>query len=186
MSTSAMRPGITVGEYYRMAEDGALAPGQRVELIDGEVVEMSPIGSRHAATVDELTRLLVPLAGHLAVVRIQNPVRLSDLTELQPDIALVRPRADRYLNNHPVPADVQLIIEVADTSQRFDRTTKRPMYAAAGIVEVWIVDLVAGLVEIATDPGPNGYRSIRQVGRNATITPTAGPGMTLAVADFLP
>lgn len=186
MSTKAVRRGITVDQYYRMAESGLPTAGERLELIDGEIVEMTPIGSRHAVTVDRLTKLLTMQTGHRAVVRTQNPVRLSDLTEVQPDLALVQPGEDRYLDNHPGPYDVQLIIEVADTTARMDRTIKRPLYAAAGIVEVWIVDLVAGLVEIATHPAPDGYRSVRQVGRNATITPTAVPGMTLAVADFLP
>src|SRR5207247_3212709 len=138
---------FTVDEYYRMAETGILAEDDRVELLDGEIVEMSPIGPRHAATVTRLDHLFNRLVGDRAIVRAQNPVRLDGYSEPEPDIALVTPRADFYRAEHPTPRDILLIVEVADTSLRYDRHTKLPGYARAGVPEAWLVDLTADRVE---------------------------------------
>ena len=132
---------LTVSDYYRMAEVGILAPDARVELIDGDIIDMVPPGSLHAATVDDLTAFLGRSVGGKAVVRVQNPVRLSELSEPQPDLALLRRRDDRYRQSHPGPADVLLVVEIADTSLRFDRDTKVSLYAVHGIPEMWLVDL---------------------------------------------
>jgi Uma2 family endonuclease len=132
---------LTVADYYRMAEVGILAPEARVELIDGEIIDMPPPGSLHAATVHRLVEVLVRAVESRASVLVQNPVRLSEHSEPQPDLALLRRREDFYSEHHPRPADTLLIIEVADTSLRFDRRKKIPLYAAQGIPEVWLVDL---------------------------------------------
>jgi Uma2 family endonuclease len=132
---------LTVGDYYRMAEVGILAPDARVELIDGDVIDMAPPGSLHAATVTFLTHALVHAVGDRALVRAQNPVRLSDFSEPQPDLALLRPRDDVYRSHHPRAEDVYLVVEVAATSLRFDTKTKLPLYARHGIAEMWLVDL---------------------------------------------
>ena len=132
---------LDVDGYYRMADAGILDPNARVELIDGEIIDMAPIGEDHAATVSGLTLALVRACGDLATVSPQNPVRLDRLNEPQPDFAMLRLRADRYRTEHPGPADVLLLVEVADSSLRFDRTIKLPLYAKAGIPELWIVDL---------------------------------------------
>jgi len=132
---------LSVDDYYRMAEVGILDQEARVELIDGEIIDMPPPGSLHAATVDRLMHALVRAADDGASVRVQNPVRLNSYSEPQPDLALLRRREDFYSEHHPRPADVLLIIEVADTSLKFDRDTKVSLYARDGIPEIWLVDL---------------------------------------------
>ena len=132
---------LTVADYYRMAEVGILDPEARVELIDGDIIDMAPPGSPHAATILYLTQVLVRTAEDRALVLVQNPVRLSDFSEPQPDLALLRPRDDFYRERHPRAEDVLLIIEVAASSLRFDRKKKIPLYARHGIPEMWLVDL---------------------------------------------
>jgi Uma2 family endonuclease len=132
---------LSVADYYRIAEVGILDSEARVELIDGDIIDMAPPGSAHAATVHYLTEVLVRAAEGRANVLVQNPVRLSDFSEPQPDVALLRRRDDFYRERHPQADDVLLIVEVAATSLRFDRETKLPLYARHGIPEMWLVDL---------------------------------------------
>jgi Uma2 family endonuclease len=132
---------LTVTEYYRMAEAGILRPDARVELIEGEIIDMAPIGSRHAGTVDQLASCLRRAAGERAIVRVQNPIRIDEHSEPEPDVVLLRPRADFYKTSHPRSSDVLLIIEVADTTLRYDRDVKTPLYARHRVPEVWIVNL---------------------------------------------
>ena len=132
---------LTVADYYRMAEVGILDAESRVELIDGDIIDMAPPGSPHAGTVAYLTEVLVRAVNGRATVLAQNPVRLSDFSEPQPDLALLRRRDDFYRERHPQPDDVLLIVEIAATSLRFDRDTKLPLYARHGIPEMWLVDL---------------------------------------------
>ena len=132
---------LTVDDYYRMAEVGILDPEARVELIDGEIIDMAPPGSPHAGTVTYLTQVLMHAVDGRAIVLVQNPVRLSQYSEPQPDLALLRPRDDFYRERHPRADDVLLIVEVAASSLRFDRKTKLPLYARHGIPEMWLVDL---------------------------------------------
>jgi Uma2 family endonuclease len=132
---------LTVSDYYRMAEVGILAPDARVELIEGEIFDMAPPGSLHATTVRRLIKILVRAAGDAATVLVQDSVRLSEISEPQPDLALLKEREEFYIRNHPGPADVFLVVEVADSSLRFDHDTKVSLYAAHGIPEVWLVDL---------------------------------------------
>jgi len=176
---------FSVDDFYRMGSAGVFSDGERVELLGGEIIEMAPIGSAHASTVGRLTQLLVTAVGDRGAVWVQNPIRLSELSEPQPDVAVLRPRSDWYASGHPGPEDVLLLIEVADTTGRFDRTVKRPLYAEAGIAEVWIVDLAANLVEIAVDPTPDGYGDIRQIAAGGIITPTAFPDLQLPTAGLL-
>jgi Uma2 family endonuclease len=132
---------LSVADYYRMAEVGILDPEARVELIDGEIIDMAPPGSPHAATVHYLTEVLVRAVEGRATVLVQNPVRLSEYSEPQPDLALLKRRDDFYREQHPRPEDVLLIVEIAASSLRFDRDTKTPLYARYGIPEMWLVDL---------------------------------------------
>lgn len=150
---------FTVDEYYRMAEAGILHEDDRVELIEGELIEMSPIGSEHAGCVDALGTLFHERLGSLVHVRIQNPVRLSQRLEPEPDVALLRPRADRYRDSHPGAADILLLIEVADTSLAYDKRTKLRLYAREGVPETWIVDLGGSRVEAHRRPETGATRS---------------------------
>ncbi len=160
---------ITVEAYHRMGEAGVLAEDARTELIEGEILDRAPIGSRHASVVNRLTGLLVRSVGERAIVQVQGPLRLGDLSEPEPDLALLKPRADYYRDALPVAADVLLIIEVADTTQRLDRRVKVPLYARHGVTEVWVIDLENALVHFHRRPVEGMY---------ADITATERPGVT--------
>ena len=180
-----LRGPFTVGDYHRMAETGVLRPEARVELLDGQVVEMTPIGSRHAGCVNRLTRMLTGALGDRATVAIQNPAILDDFSEPQPDVAVVRYRADGYAGRHPGPADVLLLIEVMVTSADFDRDVKVPLYARAGIPEVWLVDLEAAAVEVYREPGEEGYAVVHTATRGDQVTPSNLAHVALPVWDIL-
>ncbi len=175
---------FTVEEYCAMAELGILEEGERVELLDGEIVVMPPIGEPHEDGATRLGRDMTHLLYDRAWVRVQNSVRLDDYGLPELDIAVVRLRDD-YHRRRPTPEDVILIIEVADTSLEFDREVKLARYAAAGIPEVWIVNLRARQVEAHSDPVDGTYRSRRVVTADGSIGPLAFPDVSLAVADFL-
>lgn len=164
-----MRHRLTVADYYRMGEAGIFAPEARVELIEGEIIDMAPIGTRHGSAVMRLTSLLSAAAGSRGIVSVQNPLRLSDLSEPEPDLMLLKPRDDFYADAHPTAADVLLLIEVADTSARYDREIKLPLYARHGVHEVWIVDLETRLLRMYREPAGDAY---------AQATATASPGVT--------
>ncbi len=159
---------LTVEQYHRMAETGVLARDARVELIEGVIVDMAPIGSRHAATVNRLTRALTAAVGTRAIVSIQNPIRLGERSEPQPDLALLRPREDFYAEAIPTAADTLLVIEVSQATAAFDRQVKVPLYAQHGVPEVWIVDLDFSLVRFYRAPQGDRYTDI-------TATETPGP-----------
>lgn len=141
-----------------MVAAGILREDSRVELIEGEIVEKGPIGSRHAACVDRLAQWMVLTCGEKAIVRVQSPIRLSPRSLPQPDVALLKYREDFYAAAHPGPADVLLVVEVADESAAYDREVKVPLYARAGIAEVWLVVLPEKLVEGYRHPSPQGFR----------------------------
>ncbi len=184
MAVTLLRGPFTVDDYHRLAECGILGEHDRVELIDGQVVEMSPIGPRHAAGVDRLTRLLSRSAAQSAVVRVQNPLTLEPRAEPQPDVALLRLPIERYAEAHPRPDDVRLVIEVADTSAEYDREVKIPLYARAGIPEAWLVNLPSEGIEVYRQPSPRGYTEVR-TGRGDTLTPLFIQAITLEVDDIL-
>jgi Uma2 family endonuclease len=175
----------TVEEYHQMAEAGILTEDDRVELIDGEVIQMSPIGPRHAASVATLTQRLLLALGERVVLFCQDPIYLRGDTEPQPDIALLRPPADRYWHHAPRADDVLLVVEVSDTSYSYDQRKLR-VYARAGIPEVWIVDLGRSVIEVHREPSPRGYLSPAYVERGAIVTPLCFDGVTFAVDEFLP
>ena len=183
MSLKTLRK-FTAEEFHRMAESGILSEDDRVELIEGEIVQMSPIGSRHASCVDQLNAFFSQKLSGRAIIRVQNPVRLDPYTELLPDLALLRPRKDFYASRHPGPGDVFLIVEVADTSAAYDREIKVPLYARSGIPEVWLVDLERGQVEVYRSPSPQGYREIRRLQGEAALSPEAFPDLKLRAADL--
>ncbi len=174
---------FTVHEYHRMGEAGILHEDDRVELIEGEIVEMAAIGTRHFSCVNGLTRLLVRGVGDAAIVSVQNPVRLDERTEPQPDLAVLRVRD--YRESLPMPEDVLLLIEVSDTMLRYDRGVKLPLYARVGIREVWVVDLAGEIIERHTDPSGNTYRGLEQARRGEKIESATLPELTLGVDAVL-
>lgn len=179
------RPRLTVAQYHRMGEAGVLAPGQRVELLQGEVVEMAPIGTRHAAVVKRLNQMLTEAAGATAIVSVQDPLHLNDASEPQPDLMLLRPRADFYAQAHPRPADVLLLVEVSDTTSRIDREIKVPMYAAAGVAEVWVIDLDQNLVHLLRQPAQDRYTEVQVTARPGVVSPQALPQVAVDLAPLL-
>ena len=168
-----------------MADAQVFSEDDRGELLEGEIIEMAPIGSRHAACVDRLTQVFALALGEEAIVRVQNPLRLSEHSEPQPDLAVVLPRSDHYRHAHPRAADIFFLIEVSDTTAEFDRTVKLPLYARAGIREVWIVDLAAACVEVYRQPGADGYERMERFMRGQSVAPQAFPDLFLSVNDIL-
>ena len=185
MAVQISRRRFSVDEYYLMAKAGILHEDDRVELIEGEIVDMAAISSRHAGCVNRINRLFSQRAGERAIIHVQNPIRLSEYSEPQPDIALLRPRADFYAVSHPGPQDVLLVIEVSLTSEEYDRQVKVPLYARFGILEVWLVDLEGERIEVYREPSPHGYRHVRTVRGDERLAPEALPGLELTARDIL-
>ena len=187
MPLQAARRLFTVDEYYQMAAAGILHEDDRVELIEGEIVQMAAIGSRHAGCVDRLTQFFVLHVAGQAIVRIQNPFRLNNRSEPQPDMSLLTPRPDFYMASHPGPQDVLLVVEVADTSVGFDRGTKIPLYGRAGIREAWLVDLTQDHIEVHRQPARTrlGYRNVQCYTRGMCLSLLAFPDLRLLVEDIL-
>ncbi len=184
MTVRPLRRLFTVAEYHRMAEAGILSEDDRVELLEGEIVTMSPIGSRHAACVARLTALLSG-AGRRAILWVQNPIRLGEHSEPQPDVALLKSRPDFYASSHPGPEDVLLVVEVAETSAATDREVKVPPYACSGIPEVWLVDLAEDQVEVFREPSARGYQDLRVLRRGDSLAPLLFPDLLLPVDTVL-
>ena len=176
----------TVDEYHRMGEADVFDTGVRLELIDGEIIEMAPIGSMHAGTVTRLTRLLERAVGDMAIVYVQNPVVLDDRSEPQPDLALLKPRDDFYTERHPVPEDVLLIIEVSDSTLHYDQEVKVPMYARIGIPEVWIVDLTNKQLHYYRQPSEHGFGHVSQPGSLEAVEIVRLPQISLDLTTLLP
>jgi Uma2 family endonuclease len=169
---------FTVEEYHRMGEAGILRGDERVELIEGEIVEMNPIGGRHMRCVNELNWLLGQQIRHGGLrISVQNPIRLNGGLEPQPDLAVIR-AGDRS-DSLPGPEDLVLVIDVSDTTLSYDRNVKVPLYARAGIGEAWIVDLPNEAIERHNDPAEDGYRRMERVGRGRSLASEALPDLTL-------
>ena len=177
---------FTVAEYYRMGEVGILHHTERVELIDGVIIVMSPIGPPHATVVDRLTRVFAEQARGRYIVRVQNPVHLDDYGEPQPDLVLLRPRDYSTGEHHPGPEDMLLAVEVSDSTLAFDLRVKSQRYAAAGIPEMWVMNLPGDCLERLDQPGPEGYGRRTTFRRGEKISPAALPDLELAVEDLLP
>lgn len=178
---------LTVAEYHRLGENGIFDEDSRVELIEGDLIAMPPIGERHASKTRQLNRLFSLQVGDTAIVDMQNPVMLDAHSEPQPDMVLLKPRPDFYETAHPRPEDVLLLIEVSDSTLRYDRDTKVPLYAKAGIPEVWLLDLMNQRIAIYRHPSADGYRQIQFPAPEELISPSLLPELTLRIADlFLP
>ena len=181
-----IRHRFSAEDFHRMAEAGILGEDDRVELIRGEVVELSPVGKRHMAALKRLMNALFPLQqAKKALLQVQDPLRLFPDTEPQPDLALLAYRDDFYRERVPEAKDALLVVEVAETSLDHDLQVKLPLYAQAGIPEVWVVDLVEGRVHRFLDPSPGGYREHHVLGPGDTLSPRAFPGLSVSVASLL-
>lgn len=185
MSIQIARRLFTTTEYYQMAQAGILSEDEQVELLEGEIVEMTPISSRHAACVDRLNRLFSVRLGQKAIIRVQSPVHLSEHSEPEPDLVLLQPRTDFYAQAHPEPEAVLLLVEVAETSAECDRQVKTPLYARAGIAEVWLVNLLGECVEVYRNPSPRGYGEIQRYWHGQALAPHAFPDLDVAVDEIL-
>lgn len=185
MSVQIARRHFTVDDFYRMLEAGILTEDDRVELIDGEIIEMSPVGSRHAACVARLTKFAMRLVSDTGIVWPQNPVRLHDESEPLPDLVVLKLRDDFYAQAHPTPDDVLLIVEVADSSVAYDRRVKAPMYAAANVPEFWVVDLTTDTVERYSSPKAGRYAKVEKFGRGQELSAAKIPSLKLGVDDIL-
>jgi Uma2 family endonuclease len=171
----------TVDEYHKMARAGLLDETDRVELIEGEMIDRAPIGSRHAYLVDKLAQILTRSCGP-CLVRVQNPIVLGERSEPQPDIAVVRDKS--YMEAHPTASDVLLIVEVSDTPLEYDRDIKLNLYASYGIPEVWLLDVNAGELAVYREPAAGQYRLMRKPLADEPVSPAALPGVSLSFAQI--
>jgi Uma2 family endonuclease len=183
MAAHARRP-FTREQYHRMVEAGILEPTERLELIRGEIVEMSPIGRRHVAFVNNLTQLLVMRLAGRAIVSVQNPMVLAEDTEPRPDLALFRRRSVSYKDADATVEDVFLLIEVAEGSLPYDRSTRLQLYAEVGMPEYWLVDVAAEGVEVYRVPQGGVYRDVARVDGTGTVNPAAFPDVILTLAEI--
>jgi Uma2 family endonuclease len=185
METEVTKKLFTVDEYYKMAGAGILRDDDRTELIEGEIIEMSPMGSRHAAVVSRITDLLVPLFKGKALLRPQLPLRLNNFNEPQPDIVLLKPRKDCYASEHPGPPDVFLVIEISDSSLKYDRDVKLPIYAGARVSEVWIADLVNGALHVYRNASGRRYATCLTFHAGDSLSCLEFPDVEVKAEDFL-
>ncbi|MDZ8109136.1 MAG: Uma2 family endonuclease [Nostoc sp. DedQUE12a] len=185
MTVQLLRRKFTVEQYQKMIESGILTEDDRVELIRGEIIEMSPIATKHAACVNRLINLLVQLLGKRVIVAAQNPVALNDNSQPQPDVALLKPRDDFYATAHPQPQDIFLLIEVADSTIEYDREEKIPLYAQANIIEVWLVDINEEIVEVYQQPTAAGYQLMQKFASSQTLSIPDFPDVNINVNEIL-
>lgn len=177
---------LSIEDFHQMGRVGILREGSRVELIDGELIDMAPIGSLHASVVSTLSMFFSRHVGELAIVSTQNPLSLPPDNEPQPDLALLKPRTDRYRDALPTAADVLLVIEVAHTTADYDREIKLPLYARHAVPEVWLIDLQSGTFEMYREPTRKGYRKLLRPDRGETIAPALLSAVQLPLRDIWP
>jgi Uma2 family endonuclease len=185
MVNTQIRPIASV-EYYQMMENGIIKEGERVELILGQIFTMAAKGTRHSVATTRLIAELQMLIQRRAIVRCQDPITLPNNSEPEPDIVIARLRSDDYINSHPSPADLILVIEVADSTIKFDRETKAPLYAAAGISEYWIVNLIDNRLEIYRQPEGAIYTSIEIIVPPRSVNLPLFSEIVLNISDFFP
>ena len=184
-SVQITRHRFTVAEYERMGQTGIFSEDDRVELVNGEVIQMSPIGDRHAACVDFLTQFITLRLRRSAIVRVHNPVRLNEHSQPQPDITILKPRDDFYRHRSPRPKDVLLVIEVSDTTLEYDLKVKVPLYARAGIPETWVVNLPEERIEVYGDPAGGEYRTVQPYARGRRLQSHTLASLRLSVSKVL-
>jgi Uma2 family endonuclease len=184
MTVQLLRRKFTVEQYHKMIESGILTEEDRVELIRGEIIEMSPIGTKHAACVRRLNKLLSSKLRDRVLIAIQDPVKLNNNSEPQPDVALLKPRDDFYETAHPQPQDIFLLIEVADSTVIYDREEKIPLYAQANIIEVWLVDINEQIVEVYQQPTATGYQHIQKFSSGQTLSIQTFPDVNISITEI--
>ena len=177
---------LTSADYYQMMESGIIREGEKVELILGQIFTMAAKGTRHTLSTRKLFKQLLASIGDRADVQSQDPITLANNSEPEPDIVIARLRSDDYIDSHPSPADIILVIEVADSSIKFDRDTKAPLYAAAGISEYWIVNLIDNRLEIYRQPEGSIYTSIEIITPPRSINLPQFPDIVVNISDFFP
>src|SRR5262245_16999257 len=185
MPVEIQRRRFTADDYQRMGEAGILRAEDRVELVDGEIVSMTPIGPRHMACVDRATRVFVTAMGDAAIVRVQGSVRLDLYSEPEPDIVLLEPRQDYYATRMAGPADILLLLEVAESSIDIDRDVKLKLYARSGVHEYWILDLNEDVLTCFDEPAGDAYERVRHYQHGQSVAPLLLPGCMVAVDDLL-
>lgn len=181
MTAQLLRKKFTVSEFCQMAETGIFSDEENIELIEGEIVEMGKIGRRHAAYCDRLNDLFRDRFEKQVLIRVQSPIELNNLSQPQPDIALLRRREDYYESGHPQPHDIFLLVEIADTTIDSDREIKIPLYGKNNILETWLIDINAQCLEVYRDPSPQGYQSTQQLQRGQRIASLIFPEIAIAV-----
>ena len=184
LANGAVCHALSVDDFHKLGEIGVLRDDDRVELIEGVLIDMSPIGSGHASLVNRFTNRLAAALSGRAIVSTRNPVILDASSEVQPDVALLRHRDDFYANAHPTPSDVLLVIEVADTSLPFDRNVKIPLYARHGIPEVWLVTLRQRRIEVFRRPTGTGYGETLRPAVTEALTPLLLPEISVSGTDL--
>jgi len=185
MRMESARKLFTTDDVLKMAEAGLFGPEERIELIDGEIIEMTPVGDRHIMCVNRATAFFSEAFGRTAIVRIQNALRLNIHNMPQPDAVVFKPRGDFYASGAPTPADVLFLVEVSDSTIRRDRSIKLPRFATYGIPEVWIEDLKHDLILVYRDPEGNQYQTQFTVRRGDSVSPLAFPNSTFLVDDLI-
>jgi Uma2 family endonuclease len=185
MPVAVTRRRFTADDYQRMGQAGILRAEDRVELIDGEIATMTPIGPRHCASIDRATRAFVRKAGDSAIVRVQGSVRLDFYTEPEPDLVLLRPRADFYSSRHPGPAEILLIVEVAESSIDYDSDFKSRVYARSGLHEYWLADLNENVVFCHSGPEEGLYQKVQRYTRGQLLAPLLLPECVVSTEDLL-
>jgi Uma2 family endonuclease len=184
MAAEVTKKLFTVNDYYSMAEAGIIGPDERVELVEGEIIQMSPIGHRHGVRVVRASTMFFEAFGRKAVISTQGTLRLNKRTEFEPDLVVFKPRADFYVSGRAKPADVLLVVEMADSSLSSDRKIKIPLYAAAGIPEVWIQDIENDLLLVYRDPREENYATSLELQRNESVSPNAFPEIRFSIDDL--
>ena len=177
---------ISAEEYLRMGEGGVFAPDARLELIEGEIIEMAPIGGPHMRRVNKLNRLFVERSGDLAIVSVQNPLIVSERSVPQPDLVLLRRREDEYERSLPTASDVLLAVEVADSTVHFDLRSKAPLYGRCGLAELWVVDVKEAVVHVFREPGAAGYGTSLKLKAGESVRCLALPEVCVEVAELFP
>ncbi len=185
MNPAPQKHQICVSEWHKMGEYNIFPPDARMELIKGEIIEMAPIGPSHAGCVIKLIELFANQKGKNALINVQNPIQLGNLSEPEPDVVLLRPASHFYQKQHPTADDIFLLIEVSDTTLKHDRDEKIPLYAKDGIIECWLIDLNEFQIEVYLNPSANGYTHKRIFESGQTLIPSQLPQIKIPVSEIL-